>query len=219
MRTLPVLLTAITGITVAGGASANLIINGDFESGNTGFSSDYIFGSLQGATRYDIVSDPANEHSQAASYGDNTTGSGLMLAVNGCCEPAVSPIPDVWTQTVSVDAFTDYLFTMFVSSWFPENPAFLGVYAPELGILGTVAAPSMAGVWQQYQVGFNSGANSWLTLNITDLFVLTGGAGNDFALDDISLVAVSVPEPGTLSLLGAGLLGLGFMRNRRRAQT
>ncbi len=33
---------------------------------------------------------------------------------------------------------------------------------------------------------------------------------------EVIATAVGVPEPGTLALFGAGLLGLGFMRRRRR---
>ena len=44
--------------------------------------------------------------------------------------------------------------------------------------------------------------------------VMSGGGGLQFvALND----ARSVPEPGTLSLLGGGVLALGYMRLRRRA--
>ena len=193
---------------------ATLIINGDFEAGNTGFSSEYAFGSLQaGATFYNILTDPSSSHNQATSYGDHTTGAGLMMAMNGCCEPAVSPIPIVWTQSVAVDPDTDYLFSMFVSSWFPALPAVLEVSTAELGSIGTVTAPSVAGLWRGFQAALNSGANSILTLQIVDTFVLTGGAGNDFALDDISLV--KVPEPTTVTLLALGLISLAFAHRRR----
>ncbi len=216
MRHAPMALAFIAGLTMASGASAELITNGDFEAGNTGFSSEYAFGSIgAGATIYSILTDPSTAHGQATSYGDNTTGTGLMMAVNGCCEPAISPIPIVWNQSVAVDPHTDYLFSMFVSSWFPALPAVLNVSTAELGSIGTVTAPSEAGLWAGFQAAFNSGSNSVLTLQIIDTFVLTGGAGNDFALDDISLVRV--PEPTTLALLALGLMGMGFGRRRLAA--
>lgn len=45
-----------------------------------------------------------------------------------------------------------------------------------------------------------------------ELFFPNNGAGLDFST--LSLAAAAVPEPATLGLLGAGLLGFGFARRR-----
>jgi hypothetical protein len=44
---------------------------------------------------------------------------------------------------------------------------------------------------------------------------------NDFAINELSLIpgsAIPTPEPGTLMLVASGLLGLGCLQRRRRAQ-
>ena len=66
-----------------GAESAELIVNGDFESGNTGFTSDYGFRAdidMQGT--YSVVDDPLDCHSSAASDGDHTTGGGNTLTID-----------------------------------------------------------------------------------------------------------------------------------------
>ena len=109
---------------------------------------------------------------------------------------------------------------MFVSSWFPALPAVLEVSTAELGALGSVTAPSIAGSWQEFRVGFNSGANSVLTLRITYIFVLTGGAGNDFARDDLNLVQVPKPigidvkpgsDPNCFNINGHGVIPVAVL--------
>src|SRR5262245_25356363 len=77
---------------------ANLIINGDYESGNSGFTSSYAYspGDLRRDTVYDILRNPSSAHSIGVSFGDHTTGSGLMMAVNGSVAGNVT----VWSQTV-----------------------------------------------------------------------------------------------------------------------
>jgi hypothetical protein len=68
--------------------TANLLVNGDFSLGNTGFTSDYIFTSdILPAGTYCIDTDPHHCHPLAASYGDHTSGTGLMLIANGDVTP------------------------------------------------------------------------------------------------------------------------------------
>ena len=49
-----------------------------------------------------------------------------------------------------------------------------------------------------------------------DLFDSFGGANDLGAMDNFS-IAIPTPEPATITLLGAGVLGLGLLRCRRRA--
>ena len=65
-----------------------LIPNGDFELGNSGFASAYSFspGDISSAKTYDVLADPQAAYGGATSYGDHTSGQGLMMAVNGALD-------------------------------------------------------------------------------------------------------------------------------------
>ena len=219
MRTRPVLATIFGTLSpmmllfAATFANANLIINGDFESGDQDFLTDYTLGIGVTDQRYNVTTDPRLHHPAAASYGDHTSGAGLMMAVNA----ATAADQLVWGQQVSLTANTDYEFSIWVSSWISSNPANL-VF--DLGgiSLGSFGAPLAAAIWDQYSFSFNSGATSGsVLLSIVD--TTRAFSGDDFAIDDISLTreVMGVPEPATLMLVGLGLAGLGFSRRRRRS--
>jgi hypothetical protein len=43
----------------------------------------------------------------------------------------------------------------------------------------------------------------------------TGAANSDFGLVSVTYSTTAVPEPGTLALVGSGLLGLAFAGRKR----
>src|SRR5262249_4207848 len=88
-------LEALEDRTVPSGS--NLIANGDFEGGNTGFTSQYTYspGDIGPAGSYDVVDNPAHSRphdTNPVSYADHTTGRGLMLAANGPTAPASASV-------------------------------------------------------------------------------------------------------------------------------
>ncbi|MBK9191155.1 MAG: hypothetical protein IPM77_06365 [Crocinitomicaceae bacterium] len=109
----------VTAYTVG----SNLIINGDFSSGNTGFSSDYTFTNPTntGEAQYNVIPNPSAYNGGFSACGDHTTGSGNMMVINGSNVLGAS----VWCQTVAVTPNTDYLFSAWLASVFPVNPAML----------------------------------------------------------------------------------------------
>jgi len=164
-----------------------LIVNGDFEAGNVGFSSVYAFNdNLNGPALYTITSDPSLVHGSATSYFDHTSGTaaGKMMAVNG----GDSPDEVVWAQTVLVQPNRTYRFSLWHSSWFASNPAQLAVRINGIALGPSFFAPGATGVWELYEANWNSGALAFAAIEIINLSTIGDvGAGNDFALDDISL--------------------------------
>jgi hypothetical protein len=205
------LLCCVLTLLSASCASAG-IINGDFEAGNTGFTTAYTYshGDIGPQATYDVVDNPAHSRphdSDPVSYTDHTTGHGLMMAINGAETPNVL----FWGQTVAVDPNQDYLFAGWVSSWFgPPVESFHVIFNGTS--IGTVTAPTTPAVWVPFSFRWNSGSSPSAAIELRNLN--TDDIGDDFAIDDLSIQAV--PEPTSLTLfLSGGALGLGWMRRRR----
>src|SRR5579862_5134167 len=85
---------AVAGCALAatGAQAANLVTNGDFEASDTGFTSGYTVspGDLTPPSVYDVISNPNADHPSFASFGDHTSGSGLMMVINGAEVPGVN---------------------------------------------------------------------------------------------------------------------------------
>ncbi|MBI5387029.1 MAG: hypothetical protein HZA90_20335 [Verrucomicrobia bacterium] len=170
-----------------------LIVNGDFEAGNAGFSNDYVYSPADMTPQgvYCVVANPASVMSNWGSFGDHTTGTGLMLLANGDANPTNT----VWRQTILVATNAAYLFSAWAASAYPENPArfFFFVNGQQQG--NSVVLPSANGLWQNYSVIWSSSNSVTALLEIRMLS--TEFFGNDFVLDDLSFrrLAVDLPPP------------------------
>src|ERR1700741_4225537 len=94
--------------------AANLVANGDFEAGNSGFGSDYGFVASVDQTSgypegiYLIDNNPTDIHNLFSSFGDPTSGAGQMMIVNG----SGTADQRVWFQNgIDVVADTTYFFS------------------------------------------------------------------------------------------------------------
>lgn len=177
-----------------GNVSPNLVVNGDFEAGNTGFSSAYIYGTggtyglLSSEGQYAIATSPNATHMNFSDCADHTpTGVGNMLVANGSGTPNTS----VWCQTINIDPNTNYLF----SAWFMNalndfNVSDLQFYVNDVQI-GSIFSTSPTGcIWSEFNEIWNSGSATTADLCIRNQNTSTGG--NDFAIDDITFRAVCV---------------------------
>jgi hypothetical protein len=177
----------------------NLIFNGDFEAGNTGFYSAYAdhtddpaFNRLDGGSRYIVAPSPQYGHPHWPAYGDHTSGTGLMLIANGATDGRV-----VWGQSnIPVVAGTQYTFAYFLSSWNTVKPALMECRING-EVIGTASGPISVPSWVPVSHVWNSGANTTATIELRDLE--TAWVGNDFMVDDISLILVNTPPVGVLN--------------------
>ncbi|MCJ7730193.1 MAG: PEP-CTERM sorting domain-containing protein [Sedimentisphaerales bacterium] len=194
---------AVSILVTNGAIGENLIFNGDFEQGDTGFNTDYTYsptGFPEGT--YAINTDPYNLAPLWASYNDHTTGAGNMMIVNG----ATSPDVVVWEQTISLSPNTNYAFSFWLSKANEGeggDPSELEYFINNVS-LGVMNTPEQRGIWVQDSKPWYSGTDTVATIKMVDRN--TSWWANDFALDDISFE--TVPEPGTVCLLGLGVLGL-----------
>jgi gliding motility-associated-like protein len=188
----PVLTSGSTSgwyyVTVSSLSATNLIVNGDFSAGNTGFTSGYSYvppspSALWPAGVYVVDTDPAKDHPLAPSFGDHTTGKGNMMAMNGASTPI-----DVWCETVPVTPNTDYAFSAWFSNWSGDTLTNLPLIQFQInGTLlgtGTFKFIPTQGLWTKFYSTWNSGTSTSAGICIYDM--QTAAYGNDFAVDDIS---------------------------------
>lgn len=203
-----VLWLVIAGVPLS---AQNLIVNGDFEAGNVGFSSDYTYDDtppMDGYGYYAIGTNPKTWNSFWSSFGDHTSGTGKMFIADG----AVQPNKTVWQQTVTVVSGTPYIFSYWAASSYPQRPANLRTYINGVQVGSDLQLPSTTGEWVQFSVVWNSGSATSATIRLVDL--LTYGLGNDFVLDDISLQVV--PEPASVWGMMSGFAAVWLRCGRAR---
>ena len=181
------LLTATTSgwyyLTVNSG-TGNLVVNGDFTAGNTGFTTNYIveaYGTTSTPGDYAVNTNPNLYDASWPVMGDHTTGTGNMLIVDG----AYSSSEDFWCETMPVVPNTNYIFTVWTALFHVPQPT---IQITINGVnISTFTTSATAGTWQQYQIIWNSSTATSASICMSDLN--TTAFGNDFAIDDISFQA------------------------------
>lgn len=170
--------------------SGELIINGDFEDGDTGFYSDYDgdpdpgggLPPLWDPATYQIGTDAGDFHwnFEGLAYSPFPWFGSFMI-VNGSDVDGLN----VWCQDVPVVPGGEYDFSMWVQSLVTENPAILQVEINGVDVGGAFDAPTDLNNWQEHSFSWTApdGVHT-ATICITNANVINGG--NDFGIDAIT---------------------------------
>ena len=194
---------AIAGLALfvsAEAAHANLINNGGFESGN--FSG-------------------WNTNALACSG----VGSSAATAVPGCIGIDVDPHAHSGTYAAYLGTYggggsISQLFNTiagqtYTVNFFLANASYQGVTTPNDFVVqwnGVTSLLHLSNAPVQGYTGYTFSALG--TGSPTSLSFTNQQNPSYWILDDVSVNA-SVPEPGSLALLGLGLVGIGFIRRKR----
>ncbi len=172
-------------------SNPNLIINGDFESGNAGITSGYAFvnpspGSLITPGVYTVITSPQIVYSNFPACVDHTYGNpnGSMMVINGGSSPGIN----AWCQTVAVSPNTYYTFSAFAASINPLSTSVLQFTINGSQIGNNLNLPPALCGWQGFGHTWYSGNATTANICIVDLFSGNGLLMNDYMLDDISLI-------------------------------
>ncbi len=166
---------------------SNIVVNGDFENGNAGFTTAYTYNPNSGfdAGVYTVGSVPNPWHPSMPFCHDHTTGSGKMMMVNG----ANIDNQIVWSETLNVVPNTSYAFSTWLQHITTVNPAKLqfAINGQNLGEIFNASSTSC--VWKQFYTTWNSGSASVAIISIVNKNL--DFSGNDFALDDIVFAPIT----------------------------
>ena len=218
---------AVAALCMAGSAQASeLLTNGTFDAGNTGFQSGYAYAvthDLYPEGTYDVITNPQADHNLFSAFADHTPGAdtGLMMVING----SGTPNTVVWSEgTVGSPligaAGAAFTFSFWLASVYPDSPASLNLWINGQKLDGVtfnaLGGAQNLGVWQNFSYSGVSGAQGISSIALTNSNLAP--QGNDFALDDLSLQGTAVPEPTSWALLimGFSSLGAALRAHRRR---
>ena len=182
--------TVTTTYTVTGAVSSGeLVTNGNFSSGNTGFTSSYGYVSPPGngnkLNPEGLYAIDANANSYHGNFfGTGRGGSGNFMIINGATVAGVN----VWRQTVSVTPNTTYYFSTWITALNNLVSANLAFSVNGVLMGPVISSPSSPNSWVQFYAVWNSGSATSAVISIVNQNTIANG--NDFGLDDISFTTV-----------------------------
>lgn len=183
-----------TSISVA----TELVVNGDFDAGNTGFTTAYTY-VADGAGQFEmypegtyaVVPNPNTVHNMFFGQ-DRSSATGNIMVING--SPALGAA--VWNQNnTSVLPNTTYYFSAWAMSVVNGNNAILqfSINGSQVGTIAYLpngySSNSGPYTWVRFYGQWESGPSTTANLSIVNLNLILGG--NDFALDDVSFGTMS----------------------------
>lgn len=168
----------------------NLIANGDFELGNTSFTTDYTYYPIADVfgpqASYGIINNAFTWFNPFNACTDHTSGNGLMMVIDGSSTNGGNDA--IWCQSVAVQNGQKYRFSYWVQS-VTNSPILANVQIRINGVPQTTnLAPNGACLWEERTLDWISNTTGNVSICLYDLEL--AGNGNDFAIDDISLQLV-----------------------------
>jgi len=188
----------------------NLITNGDFSQGYTGWSHDPAY--IQYTPCANCYSVPGNIYVGTTptdfnhaftNFSSHNAASANFLMIDGVCQLGIN----LWSQSnIPITPNTNYYFSVWITSL--DNFAPYGTL--QFSINGTVlgpviAAPGVPGEWIPFTAVWNSGLTPPATATISIQNTTTTGCNTsvDFAIDDLSFTpGCNFGSPGPLPGLG-----------------
>ena len=167
-------------------AGFNLVPNGNFAQGDTGFTSDYITG-MSTPGEYMITNDPTTFFSLFPDCDDNSENDDQMMIVDG----ATSSNQNIWCQQLEVNQGGTYIFSAHAANLCGDcfdNYPLLSLTANGTAINIPEPLDSDDCDWQIIE------SDPWVASDMIVEFCITNNElepiGNDFAIDDIELFFV-----------------------------
>ncbi|WP_343632076.1 LamG-like jellyroll fold domain-containing protein [Fluviicola sp.] len=180
--------TTMEYVVAATKIGPEMVTNGDFSAGNTGFSSDMIYSTVYSPCNYYVgklffgqVYPGINDHTP-------TTDS-MFMSMDGCTNGPTM----IYEQTIlGLSPNTTYRFSFWASRAAANQPIFETHLIGD--VTGDLTLPTETGIsvplggnfiWDEYGLTmWNSGPNSSVTIRLINLE--TNGYGVDFGMDDVS---------------------------------
>ncbi len=207
-------------------AATNLITNGDFSAGNSGFTTGYNYVAPAANVMYPegnitITANPFSVHNLWV----NVAGSNPMLIANGSPTASLT----IWQESaIAVTSGAKYNFAADVmnvccnADFHGSNAASTIIFQVSADggatwsdlVSHTTTPPADAGVVAPLSSLYTATTSS---ISLRAINPINATSGNDFALDNLSF-ASAVPEPSTWAMFFLGFGAIGLMMRRRQSR-
>ena len=186
----------------------NMVVNGDFSQGNTGFTNSYFYElptNILGSGSYFVGGSAPHWNSNMSNCGDHTTGVDTnMLIANG----ATTAGTNAWCETFPVYPNCTYNMSAYIQELHTSNYPKVQWTVNGVNAGGVTTAIFFVCAWTQATATWNSGVNTSATFCIVDPTIAANG--NDFALDDITITGSgTLRDTVVVTAVNAPVVNLG----------